>query len=112
MSKEELIEKATGGITKLTSVAHQRTLAFCLVICLIIIFWQRYDNNKLMNRLIDDTSTLNEKRIEEIKAVSRLESRRVVQEEVVPKVDSMRQKVDTVTESAKGAIQVIKEKLR
>lgn len=112
MDKGDLIEKVTGGITKLTNAAHYKTLAFCLVICLIIIFWQRYDNNKLMNRLIDDTSTLNEKRIEEIKAVSRLESRRVVQEEVVPKVDSMRQKVDTVTESAKGAIQVIKEKLK
>jgi len=103
MDKGELIEKGTGGITKLTVAAHQKTLAFCLVVCLIVIFWQRYDNNKLTQKLLTVTEELQEKRIEELKTMVRGE----VRQQVRPISD----KVDTIKQSADSTFSIVKEKV-
>lgn len=104
MDKGELIDKGTGGITKLTTAAHHKTLAFCLVVCLITIFWQRYDNNKLTNRLLDVTEDLQEKRIEELK--------NMVHGEVKQQVRPISDKVDTIKQSADSTFSIVKEKVK
>lgn len=103
INKGELIDKSTGSITKLTSAAHQKTLAFCLVICLVVIFWQRYDNNKLTNRLLDTTEDLQEKRIQEIKSI--------VRGEVTQQVRPISDKVDTIRQNADSTFNIVKDKV-
>ncbi|MGO3807433.1 MAG: hypothetical protein ACTJHT_14145 [Sphingobacterium sp.] len=103
IDKGELIEKGTGGVTKLTNAAHQKTLAFCLVVSLIVIFWQRYDNNKLTNRILNTTEDLQEKRIEELKSM--------VHGEVSQQVRPIAEKVDTIKQNADSTFKNINEKL-
>lgn len=103
MNKGDLIEKGTGGITKLTNTAHQKTLAFCLIVALIVIFWQRYDNNILLNRFLNETSALNEKRVEELKGI--------VKKEVGSQVKPIADKVDTIKQTADSTFRNINNKL-
>ena len=96
-NKADLIEKGTGGITKLTNAAHYKTLAFCLVISLIVNFWQGYSNSKLTSEIIKQNNDLNEKRVQEIKSMVQQE----VEEKIQPiklNVESATKKVDTVIE--------------
>lgn len=103
MNKGELIKEGTGGITKLTVAAHQKTLAFCLVVCLIVIFWQRYDNNQLTKKVLTVTEELQEKRIQELKSMIHWE----VQNQVQP----IAKKVDTIRQTADSTFRNINEKL-
>ena len=103
IDKTELIKEGTGSVTKLTNAAHHKTLAFCLVVALIVIFWQRYDNNKLTQRILDVTEDLQEKRIEELKSM--------VRSEVGYQVKPIAEKVDTISQKADSTFKNINNKL-
>lgn len=104
MDKGEMAEKVTGSITKLTNAAHYKTLAFCLVISLIVNCCQGYSNSKLTDRLIKTSEDLNEKRIEELK--------NIVQKEVVHQVGPIAKKVDTISQNADSTFKRINNRMK
>lgn len=74
-----------------------------LIVAVCVLWWRLGQMQEKQEEQFKD-------HLEDLRSISRLESRKVVQEDVVPKVDSMRQKVDTLAEEAKGAIKIIKDK--
>lgn len=96
-NKAELIKEGTGGIAKLTSVAHYKTLAFCLVVSLIVNCCQGYSNSKLTSEIIKQNNELNEKRVQELKSMVY----KTVDDKIQPikeNVENTTKKVDTVIE--------------
>lgn len=103
INKGELIKEGTGSVTKLTNAAHHKTLAFCLVVSMIInialglIIWS------LTKKVIQTNETLNEKRIEELKEM--------VHGEVRQQVQPISKQVDTIRQSADSTFNIVKEKV-
>src|SRR5690606_1425007 len=87
--KAELIKEGTGGIAKLTSVAHYKTLAFCLVVSLIVNCCQGWNNSKLTDRLVKQSEELNEKRIQDLKSM--------IKQEVDDKIQPIKENVENTT---------------
>lgn len=103
-------ELNTLGFTTAQLRAGIVTTFIGLLVIAVIALWIRVGS--LSKELVKKQDELYRDHIDDLKQVAKMESKKVVTEEVIPKVDSMRLKVDTIGESAKGAIQTIKEKLR
>lgn len=98
-NKAELIKEGTGGIAKLTSVAHYKTLAFCLVVSLIVNCCQGWSNSKMTDRLVKQSEELNEKRIQDLKSM--------IEKEVDVKIQPIKENVENTTKKVDTVIEKI-----
>ena len=101
--KAELIKEGTDGVTKLTNAANNKTLAFCLVGCIILIFLMYFRMNSLTDQLINTNNSKNDVIIEEV--------RKQVQP-IQEQQNKMQKKVDTITLNADSTLSYIKDRIR